>query len=373
MAKGIYLDRYGYAVRWRDRGRPVEKRFPLDTPLDRLKDYRREQLRQAEAVTQATQPGSFVRDAIRFLRLRKGRPAFKSDRAHLRAWIARFRTVSRWHVTPEHVERAMAWWRGQGYSASEIRHRFMILRQFYRSLDGPRAKSPCDGVKPPSKPKPRPMSVSDQVVRDIALNLWKAEQVSYLRNAKTRARYLVLATTGQRPAQLKRARPEDVDLEQRVWFVRPAKGDAGTTLFLNDDMVQAWQVFLAAHAWGPYDSRSFAKVLKRNGWPKQIRPYNLRHSVGLGLSARQVDLGDIQSHLGHASPVTTRIYVPGVPERAKVASAKLDGRLGPTFGASLSRETATIRSERKAKARHKAPHSARVQEQRIGRRKKAHR
>lgn len=351
-------------VRWRDRGVPHEKRFALDTPLDRLKHFRAEQLRQVADVRTHEKIGSFVRDVARFLKLRKGRPSFKSDRAHLRPWAHRFKRLSRWHVTHEHVEQAMAWWRAQGYSARELRHRLRILEQLYHALDGSRARTPCDDVKAPPIPKTRPVSVSDQVIRDVALELWKAEQRSYLRDSKTRARYLVLATTGQRPAQVKRAQRIDVDLERRLWFVRTAKNALGPTLYLNNEMIAAWQLFIQAQAWGAYDSRSFAKVLRRNGWPKGIRPYNLRHSVGMGLSERDVDLGDIQSHMGHVSPTTTRIYVPGLPKRAQMASAKLDGRLGPSFG--LSRATTTIASEQKAKKGQKTPHSARVQEQQIG-------
>lgn len=367
IARGIYEDRFGFTIRWREGGIPIEKRFALDTPLERLKQYRAEQLRQVADVRRSEQTGSFARDVVRFLRLRTGRPSFKSDRAHLRPWARRFKKLSRWHIKREHVEQAMAWWRAEGYSARELRHRLRILQQLFYTLDGSSARTPCDDVKAPPIPKARPVSVSDQVVRDVAVELWKAEQRSYLRDSKTRARYLVLATTGQRPAQVKRAIRGDVDLERRLWFVRTAKNALGPTLYLNDEMIAAWQLFIAAQAWGLYDSRSFAKVLRRNGWPKGIRPYNLRHSVGMGLSERDVDLGDIQSHMGHVSPTTTRIYVPGVAKRARAASAKLEGRFGPSFG--LSRFTFTREAEQKANKGHNRPLSGSVQDQKVGRRR----
>jgi hypothetical protein len=96
-------------------------------------------------------------------------------------------------------------------------------------------------------------------------------------------------------------------------------------------MHAAWALFIAAKAWGPFDSRSFVSTLQRNGWPKGVRPYNLRHTVGLTLSELGVDLGDIQAHMGHRSIETTRTYyVPAVPQRLKDASEKLDGRLTGT-------------------------------------------
>lgn len=326
IATGIYADAYGYSIMWRHAGRPRECRFPLDTPLSTLEAIRDARLREAATVPTG---GSFVRDCVRFLRDRRQRASFKSDRAHLRPWIRRFLKGSRYAITRDDVRAALGEWQRAGYSARELRHRWRILSQVFTTFD-PDAPNPCMGVKLPRIPKARPRSVSDDLVRDVALNLRKQEMdgIGRLRTAKTRARFLVLATTGQRPAQLKRTRQMDVDLERRVWFVPPAKGDAGTIVYLNDEMLAAWRLFIAARAWGHYDGRSFARTLQRNGWPKAIRPYNLRHTVGLRLSELGVDLGDIQSALGHSSPTTTRIYVPGVLARLREASAKLDGRIG---------------------------------------------
>ena len=148
---------------------------------------------------------------------------------------------------------------------------------------------------------------------------------------------------------MKRAQPIDVDLERRIWFVRPAKGDAGAIVYLNDDMVAAWTLFATAQAWGRYDGRSFVKTLRRCGWPKGVRPYNLRHTVGLTLSELGVDLGDIQAHMGHVSPETTRIYVPGVLARLKDASQKLDGRI-PAAALAVPCPSAMSSTGRKAKA-----------------------
>lgn len=361
----IYRDAYGFTVRWRDHGRTRQQRFPLDTPPAVLKAFRdRRQVEAQPAPLEKT--GSFVRDAVRFLAQRRGRPCFKSDRAHLRHWIHRFARLSRWTVTREHVTTAISEWVRAGYSAKEIRHRVQILRTLFRTLN-PEQPTPCDRVQLPKLSKARPVSVSDALIRDVALRLRQQEWdgIRRLRTAKTRARFLVLATTGQRPAQVQRAQPFDVDLERRLWNVRPAKGDAGTTVYLNDEMVMAWQVFIGARAWGRYDGRSFVKTLVRNGWPKGVRPYNLRHSVGLSLSELGVDLGDIQAHMGHTSPNTTRqFYVPTLPARMKSASGKLDGRLGPTHG--LARTSGTTATEQNTKMPENPRQSGRAAARRLG-------
>ena len=226
----------------------------------------------------------------------------------------------------EHAENILATWRQHGYAPKTLRHRYRILQSLYRYFDGRLAVTPLDDVKRPPRPQPRPVSVSDATIEAVALELRKREILGY-RDAKTRARFLVLATHSQRPAELQRAQPGDVDLQRRLWFVRGAKGSYNTTVPLNEDQVAAWQLFMDAGAWGVYDSRSFSKTLKRAGWPKDIRPYNLRHSTGRALDERGVDLGDIQGLMGHTTPETTRaFYVPGMIKRLAAATKKLEGR-----------------------------------------------
>lgn len=359
LATGIYGDPYGFSVRWRDHGQTRDQRFASDTPLDVLKAFRLRQLQQARPAPPST-AGSFTRDVARFLRTRKGRPSFKSDRAHLRPWVHRFIRLSRWAITREKVIEALGDWHRQGYSPRELRHRLRILAGVYRHFS-PDQPTPCDRVNLPEKiPHVRPIAVPDQVIRDVARQLRISELAGRLRDGKTRARYLVLASTGQRPAQMKRAQPTDVDLERRVWFVRPAKGDRGGVVPLNADMVIAWQLFIAAKAWGVYDARSFAKTLRRNGWPKGVMPYALRHTVGMSLSLAGVDLGDIQGMMGHASPNTTRaFYVPTEAGRLHAASAKVDGR--------FHNGSATLALEPNTKARQKAPVSTTRPKQTTGR------
>lgn len=333
VARGVSRDASGYSVRWHDGGARREKRFPPDTPLADLKEYYRQRVSRAATAKHRAKTGGFVRDAVRFLRSRRGRPCFKSDRSHLRAWIHRLGPISRFSIIAETIREALNDWTRDGYSPQEVRHRWRILHQFFTTLD-PTSPNPCKEVSPPRKVKRRPRSVPDALVTEVAINLRKSEICRRLRSPKTRARFLVLATTGQRPAQLRRARRHDVDFEQRIWFVDPAKGDEGTSLYLNDEMLAAWRLYADANAWGQYNQRSFVKTLQRNGWPRGIRPYNLRHTVGISLSELGADLGDIQAHMGHSSPATTRsFYVPKLAERQRVTSGRLEGRLKPAaFG-----------------------------------------
>lgn len=139
---------------------------------------------------------------------------------------------------------------------------------------------------------------------------------------------MVLASTGRRKSELERAKLEDVDLERRVWLVRDGKGGWSPGIYLNDDMVTAWKVFIAAAAWGAWNAGSMARTLRKAGWPKTIRPYNMRHAVGLALSEAGIDLSDVQVHMGHTRIATTRkFYVPVLTSRLEAAGKAIEGRI----------------------------------------------
>lgn len=326
LATGIYEDRFGRSVVYHVHGQPKETRFPLDTPLDRLQRWRTRALADAIDIAPRDPRGSLARDAVRYLKRLKGQPGYKSEKSHLKAWVMRLPRRPRWSLTREDVELAIAAWR-ETVAARTIRHRCRVLAAVYHRLDGPRAPTPVDDAVLPARPKPRPVSVDDAAIKAVAERLQAHEATHRLRDAKTRARFLVLATTGRRPAEVKRTAREDLDLDRRLWFTRTAKGGRNTIVMLNDEMFAAWQLFIGAKAWGAYDDRSFSKTLKRNGWPQTIRPYNLRHSTALAIRARGGDLEDVQDQLGHASITTAReFYLHALPARQAAISQRLAGR-----------------------------------------------
>src|SRR5262245_58138717 len=118
IGRGLYEDRYGYRVVWRDRGRPREKRFPPETPLSTLKAYRARQQGLSQQTGEA--PAKLARDVVRFLSRRKTLPSYKSDKSHLRVWLALYPRLTRWTLTRSHVQDAIAIWQQQGYSPREI-------------------------------------------------------------------------------------------------------------------------------------------------------------------------------------------------------------------------------------------------------------
>jgi len=94
------------------------------------------------------------------------------------------------------------------------------------------------------------------------------------------------------------AKPDDVNLKARVWVTRDAKGGFIPGVYLNDDQLEAWKLFIQANVWGPFNHGNFGRVLRKAGWPTGVRPYNARHSTWIRASERGVDLPDISAGAG---------------------------------------------------------------------------
>ncbi len=265
--------------------------------------------------------GTFAHDVPRRLTQLEGRASFASDRSHLRAWLPFVGPLKRTVIRASHIRAAFIAWSAAGKSPRTIRHRRRVLRELYQGLDGAHARPPLKGVKVPKPEDPHPTPVPLVTIQRVAASLKRGKTgkkrhgptrtlafTRYAEPAKARARFLVRATTGQRPSQIMRAKPADVDLVRRIWFVRAGKGGHGIPLPLTPDMVRAWKAFASADAWGPFDSRSFAKTLRRHGWPKGIRPYNLRHTFAIDHLLAGTSIGDLQGLLGHRQIETTRKF-----------------------------------------------------------------
>lgn len=346
VERGIYRDAGGFEVVARVGQLARRRRFALDTDPEDLRKWRDAQVHALREGQGPTADPSTLAGAIERYITQVG----CTDTAELgafKSWIARHGSLPRRRLTPGLCVQAFEVWK-QTFSPQACYYRRLVLRKLWHALDGPTASTPVDAITIKRPRAGRPVWVDDATILAVYASLVAARtpKPDHLRKTTRRkasttkwdqkapARFLVLATTGQRPAQLKRAQPEDVQLWPEaldgiagIWWVRPAKGGERIPVYLNPEMAEAWRRFLAADAWGDYDARSFAKTIRRHGWPVGVRPYNTRHAVGLTLSESGADLADIQSHFGHTDSKTTRaFYVPQLHSRLKALSKKLAGR-----------------------------------------------
>jgi integrase len=341
LAKGIYRDKSGIAATVAIGTGPAkvqrEKRYPFDTPLKTIKQWQLDTAAELREDIGVAKRGTLKADATRYLRLAAYLKNPSGVRWEVNLWVARLGHLHRNQITPAHVLEARVAWLEQGLAPKSVNHLVARLRRIYRTLDAtPQRKkppSPCDTIADlPVIDAPSTAPDAALLVR-VLRKLEEGERKGTLREAKTRARFLVIATTGKRPSEVMRTEPEDVDLELRTWRVRNGKGGWGPGIYLNDDMLAAWRVFIAADAWGAFNTGSYGRVLRTAGWPAGLRPYNLRHAVGQAMQAAGVDLSDIQAHYGHKHISTTRRhYVPILDSRLESASRKIDGRLAREDG-----------------------------------------
>lgn len=330
IARCIYEDRSGRSGIYRDAtGRPREVRFPPDTPISEIRDELERRRSKDRGSGRAPEARGTLNEAVdRWSRLEQHLASWKERRAELRAWCVLYGSRRLRNLTDADVRRALSIWMQAGIAPKTIRNRLWSLMHLYHVLLGPDVRTPVDTVKPPPKVRRVPVYVPPETILSVYQNLLIFEQTGRLRDAKTRARFMVRASTGRRPSEIMRAQPEDVDLGRRTWRVRDGKGGWSEGLFLNDDALVAWTTFAQAGAWGEFNTGSMAEVLRAAGWPAYSRPYDMRASVGIDLSERGVDLSDVGGWLGHTSLQTTRsAYVPILNSRMQRAAERLHGRL----------------------------------------------
>lgn len=345
IATRVYDDDTGRVITYDHpvTGKQREIRRPPMTPIVELRKAAAKEIARLSGSGRADAPkGTLDAGIDEWTPLEQSISSWKERRAELRAWARAMvdgRRVGdmRMAAIDSKIARAvMGQWTTAGVAPKTIRNRRWSLQRLYRVLGGPNAPTPVDDIAPPAKTKTIPQMIEPAHVLAVYANLLQMEAaarhrpvkgLSILRDAKTRARFMVRACTGKRPSEIMRAEPSDVSLQRREWRVRDGKGGWSEGLYLNDDMIVAWQLFIDADAWGPFNTGSQAEVLRHAGWIEGVRPYQLRHSVGMALSDAGVDLADISGVLGHRDLRTAReTYVPIRQARMQRASESLEGR-----------------------------------------------
>lgn len=328
LAPGVYRDHGCIEIRATSNGQTLIERLPGDTAPEEAIRLRAKLKAKAKTLHKRPKAHTFAADVPRYLELQAHLASADNLRSTMNRWISRIGPKGRTRVTPDDIRHARNAWLAEGLAPASINNMVGALRTLYRVLDGPRTETPADGIKPLPVPRKPIHSVSDALVMAIDAELQRREQ-RYGFAAKTRARFRVLVSTGKRPSELMRAQPADVDLERRIWLVRDGKGGWSPGCYLNDDMLAAWRLFIAADAFGRFNHGNFARVLRAAGWPTEVRVYNARHGTWIAAVERGADMADVQQGAGHKNLRTTVAHYTGVREsRMQRLSERLEGRFG---------------------------------------------
>jgi integrase/recombinase XerC len=239
----------------------------------------------------------------------------------LRRLAAAMAPLGPWEVTGEQL---VAWVGGQDWSRETLRSWRSALRGFYRWAHGagyvdvdPALALPSVEPRPPA-PRPAP----EQAYRDA------------LTRADPRVRLMLrlAAELGLRRGEVARVHADDLERDLIGWTLRvQGKGERTRRVPVTEGLAAAireragggW-VFPGndhGHLSAPYVGKLVSRTL-----PAAWAMHSLRHRFATMAYSVDRDLFAVQSLLGHASPVTTRLYVL-VPDASMRDTITAVGRL----------------------------------------------
>jgi integrase len=312
--KGVRDDRYGRQAFLRLHGKFVSQRFPIGTDDAIILGWQD----RARAKATLNQPQRvvtgprFESDTETYLLAVTSMPSY-SDRAyHLREWAAVFVGRARNDIQPLEIRTQLELWRGR-LSASSCNKRRTALMSFYTRMNGRSGYNPVRDVEKYAEDTEPRAQHPVTIYRILAL----------MEPSKTRARLRVILTTGWPHAQVKRLKPEHLELDRGRAYVTPrrkGKGRRGAWLPLLPAAVAALKDFVKWDCFGTFSHsamhKSFRLALgKLNARRKEhkrpalkIRPYDARHSFGTWLAHRITDERAIQELMMHSRVEQTRRY-----------------------------------------------------------------
>jgi integrase len=344
--KNIRHDQHGTQAHFGYKGHQYTKRwkvseFPSEKErVQKARDWltnARAHLALNQPVPESTGP-RFEADAVLYLAAVTSMPSY-SDRAyHIQQWTEVFRGRDKADISPLEIRTQLERWR-RSLSASSCNKRRTALMSFYTKLNGRSGYNPVRDVEPYQEESEIRSQHPYTILRVL----------SFMRPSQTRARLMVILTTGWPHAQLKRLRPEHLKLEQARAYVTPrrkGKGRKGAWLPLLPAAVKALREFQQWDCFSKVDEKGKLKTFSHNAMyvcfaralaklnahraklelpPLDIRPYDLRHTFGTWLAHRLTDERAIQELMMHSRPEQTRRYTEaatqGRLERAMVQLA----------------------------------------------------
>lgn len=291
-------------------GKLLSRRFPLDTPLDELSTWRN---RQRSSVDTPDPIGTLGRDAVRYLQTIRHTADYVNKRHYLNRWLkALGRTRARASITSHEIDVVLSGWLTNGcppdwvpLAPVTVRHHRTALAQVYTTMDKTDASNPVLSTKRPKDPPPEARA---PLLADVQ------KLLAHLRPSKTRARLLVMLTTGLPHKHIMQLQPDHWNrANHRLLVTRRAKGKGapGRILPLSEAATRALMEFDRWDAWGPFSASGMHRRVRAACLSIKIppfRPYDLRHLHGTLLYLETGDLATTARLLGHAGTKTAGRY-----------------------------------------------------------------
>ncbi|MBI2141060.1 tyrosine-type recombinase/integrase [Candidatus Woesearchaeota archaeon] len=155
--------------------------------------------------------------------------------------------------------------------------------------------------------------------------------------AKSKLLLMTLYSSGLRVSECTNLKINDVELDQRMGWVRQGKGGKDRLFILSDGLVDALRGYVngknTEHIFTnksgrPLSARNIQKIVataaKRAGISKGVSPHTLRHSFATHLLESGESIRKIQELLGHSNLQTTQIYTKVSTEELRKVKSPLD-------------------------------------------------
>lgn len=196
-------------------------------------------------------------------------------------------------------------------SPSQQNQRINAIKFYYEKIEGHLKE--FYSIERPRKEHILPKVLSENEI----ITLLKATS-----NIKHKAILSTIYSGGLRRGEIIHLRLQDVNFDDKILYIRGAKGKKDRITLLSDANSIVLKKYLATYKpnyWlfegqdrKMYSAESIAKVIKdsaqKAGINKRVTPHMLRHSFATHLLEHGVDLRYIQTFLGHESSKTTEIY-----------------------------------------------------------------
>jgi len=179
----------------------------------------------------------------------------------------------------------------------------------------------------PKKQRKLPIVLSVQEVKDL---------INSTKSKKSKLIIKLLYSSGLRVSELVNLKPQDLDFNQNIGWVRQGKGKKDRIFKIAESISKQLQKYLKQNKENkflfsknkPLSTRNIQLIMKtaakKANINKKVTPHTLRHSFATHLLENGENLLVIQQLLGHENLETTRIYTHISQAQIKNVKSPLD-------------------------------------------------
>ena len=213
---------------------------------------------------------------------------------------------------------------------------YLSAYDFHPNLPTDKLRTRISAMLPRFTPPPPDVEIADLelIVEHVRHLPREAKPGPDLRRQKVRAMVLFMFRTGVRVSELCALRRRDIDIELGTASIYRAKGGKSRTVLFDSETADVLLAYWTARgddgrgigllpafsgrdvvgtpgkAISPRTVEAIVSQLAiATGVESEVTPHSFRHGLATELVRRRVRESTVQTLLGHASPVTTRIYV----------------------------------------------------------------